>query len=93
MLETVGVRELRQNLSKYLDRVKTGESLVVTEHGREGARLVPAGARPPALDRLLARGASMPQPGGLADVVPDQPLVPGDMSIDEILEGLRADRL
>jgi len=37
----VGVRELRQNLSRYLDRVKTGEALVVTEHGREIARLVP----------------------------------------------------
>jgi hypothetical protein len=30
----VGVRELRQNLSKYLDRIKRGERLEVTEHGR-----------------------------------------------------------
>jgi len=37
----VGIRELRQNLSRYLDRVKAGETLVVTEHGREVARLVP----------------------------------------------------
>lgn len=44
MSETVGVRELRQNLSKYLDRVKEGEALVVTERGREVARLIPAGA-------------------------------------------------
>ena len=42
MAETVGVRELRQNLSKYLDRVKKGEGLTVTEHGRVVARLVPA---------------------------------------------------
>lgn len=41
---TVGVRELRQNLSKYLTRVKAGESLVVTERGEEVARLVPSGA-------------------------------------------------
>lgn len=40
-MATVGVRELRQNLSRYLDRVKDGESLIVTEHGREVARLVP----------------------------------------------------
>lgn len=40
-MATVGVRELRQYLSRYLDRVKAGESLVVTEHGREVARLVP----------------------------------------------------
>jgi prevent-host-death family protein len=37
----VGVRELRQNLSRYLDRIKSGETLLVTEHGREVARLVP----------------------------------------------------
>jgi prevent-host-death family protein len=42
MTEKVGVRELRQNLSKYLDRVKDGESLAVTERGREVARLVPS---------------------------------------------------
>ena len=35
MSETVGVRELRQNLSKYLQRVKAGEGV---------ARLVPAGS-------------------------------------------------
>jgi prevent-host-death family protein len=44
MSESVGVRELRQNLSKYLDRVKEGEALVVTERGRQVARLIPAGA-------------------------------------------------
>ena len=37
----VGVRELRQNLSVYLDRVKEGERLEVTEHGRPVALLVP----------------------------------------------------
>ena len=44
MSDRVGVRELRQNLSKYLDRVKEGEVLVVTERGRQVARLIPAGA-------------------------------------------------
>ena len=59
MAARVGVRELRQNLSKYLDRVKGGEDLVVTEHGREVARLVPAGAD--AYADLAARfGASVP---------------------------------
>lgn len=59
MSESVGVRELRQNLSKYLDRVKAGEDLVVTERGREVARLVPAGAD--AYVELAARfGASVP---------------------------------
>jgi prevent-host-death family protein len=39
---TVGVRELRQNLSRYLERVKEGETLTVTERGHEVARLVPS---------------------------------------------------
>lgn len=59
MSEKVGVRELRQNLSKYLDRVKAGEDLVVTEHGRQVARLVPATAD--AYAELAASfGASVP---------------------------------
>ena len=37
----VGVRELRQNLSVYLDRVKKGEALTVTEHGTAVAILRP----------------------------------------------------
>ncbi len=41
---TVGVRELRQNLSRYLERVKDGETLTVTERGHEVARLVPSHA-------------------------------------------------
>jgi prevent-host-death family protein len=59
MAVSVGVRELRQNLSRYLDRVKAGEALVVTEHGREVARLVPSGTD--AYAALAGRfGASVP---------------------------------
>ena len=59
-MASVGVRELRQNLSKYLDRVKAGEQLIVTEHGREVARLIPSSS--PSY-RMLAEsfGASVPQ--------------------------------
>jgi len=57
----VGVRELRQNLSVYLDRVKAGESLEVTEHGHVVARLAP---NPPEhlsiVDRMIADGRITP---------------------------------
>ncbi|MGI9021371.1 MAG: type II toxin-antitoxin system Phd/YefM family antitoxin [Solirubrobacterales bacterium] len=57
----VGVRELRQNLSKYLARVKDGESLRVTERGREVAILVPSGVQvEPYLSLAALRGASVP---------------------------------
>lgn len=56
------MRELRQNLSRYLRRVKEGQPLAVTERGRVVARLVPSG---PGVDRYadLAGefGASVPR--------------------------------
>jgi prevent-host-death family protein len=61
MVDTVGVRELRQNLSRYLDRVKAGENLTVTERGRVIARLVPAGDAADAYASLAADfGATVP---------------------------------
>lgn len=38
---TVGIKELKARLSKYVDEAKNGEEIVVTEHGREVALLVP----------------------------------------------------
>jgi prevent-host-death family protein len=40
-MRTAGVREARQNLSALLDEVKKGREVVITEHGRPVARLVP----------------------------------------------------
>ncbi len=39
-MEHVEVRELRARLSSYLDKVKQGGEIVVTEHGRPIARIV-----------------------------------------------------
>ncbi|MGH8906238.1 MAG: type II toxin-antitoxin system Phd/YefM family antitoxin [Egibacteraceae bacterium] len=51
----VGIRELRDHLSRYLDRVRDGDELVVTDHGRAIARVVPiSGER--TFDRLVAEG-------------------------------------
>ncbi|MBA3421982.1 MAG: type II toxin-antitoxin system prevent-host-death family antitoxin [Thermoleophilaceae bacterium] len=61
MSATVGVRELRQNLSRYIERVKEGEALVVTERGREVARLVPSGPTADRYGELAQRfGATVP---------------------------------
>lgn len=88
MARAVGVRELRQHLSRYLDEVKAGESFVVTERGREVARLTPSGPADSALGRLVAeRGATMPRgdlltldaPGGRAAVGPPSGTVLDDL--------------
>jgi prevent-host-death family protein len=47
----VGVRDLKNRLSAHLDRVKSGEEIVVTEHGRPIATLSPVGAD---VDRMTA---------------------------------------
>jgi prevent-host-death family protein len=62
----VGVRELRQNLSVYLDRVKEGETLEVTEHGHAVALLTPLPrSTMSTLDRLIAEGRVTPGSGDL----------------------------
>jgi antitoxin (DNA-binding transcriptional repressor) of toxin-antitoxin stability system len=53
---TVGVRELRQNLSVHLDRVKRGQTLKVTEHGRAVAELRPIPAETDDVARLVSEG-------------------------------------
>jgi prevent-host-death family protein len=40
-MRTAGIREARQNLSALLDEVKRGREVVITEHGRPVAKLVP----------------------------------------------------
>lgn len=40
-MESIGVRELRQQASRYLVRVRGGETFEVTDRGRPVARLVP----------------------------------------------------
>lgn len=72
--KTVGVRELRQNLSRYLERVKDGETLTVTERGREVARLVPSpeGVDPYYLKLAEEYGATVPT-GNLLDAIRNLP--------------------
>lgn len=58
-LMDVGIRELRAGLSRYVERVKEGEEIVVTEHGKPVARLVPLdGERK--IDRLIREGVVIP---------------------------------
>jgi prevent-host-death family protein len=53
------VRELRNNLSRFLDRVREGEDIVVTDRGRAVARVVPMNGER-TIDRLVARGLVTP---------------------------------
>lgn len=47
-MKTVGIAELKAQLSETLARVKAGEEVTVTEHGRPIARIVPLRVATPA---------------------------------------------
>lgn len=52
----VGIRELRQDLSRYLARVRDGERLVVTDRNRPVALLAPLPEHDDPLERLVSEG-------------------------------------
>ena len=60
-MRTAGVREARQNLSALLDEVKNGREILITEHGRPVAKLVPPDQpRKKGVPNLAAFRRSMP---------------------------------
>lgn len=87
---SVGVRDLRDHLSAYLERVKGGETITVTEHGRPIARLVRDEPLSPHLIRLVAEGkltlATKPFPRW-----EDIPHVPYDGSVQDLIDEVRGD--
>lgn len=90
-MEQVSVRELRQQLSRYLRRVQAGERLVVTERRRPVAVLAPLPEEDDVLDYLIAVGEATRAEGDLLDLPPPAPsAVPGP-PLSEILDEMRAD--
>jgi prevent-host-death family protein len=55
-----GIRELKDNLSRYIRRIEAGERVVITAHGRVVAEMVPPSTGPRGqasrFDRLIASG-------------------------------------
>jgi prevent-host-death family protein len=86
----VGVRELKQNASAVLARVKAGEAVEVTERGRPVALIVPLPEDDP-LERLIAEGKARRGEGSLDDLPP--PLKPrkNQPPLSRVLEEMRDD--
>lgn len=92
-METVGVRELRQNASALLDRVQTsGVSIEITNHGHPVARLVPILPREPlSRSQLIDTGVLRPGRGDILDIVAVH-MPPGAPSSADLLAADRDDR-
>lgn len=87
-MTSIGVRELRQNASVFLARVRNGETIEVTDRGVPVALLTPVPTDP--LARLVAAGELGPaaRAGAWRDLVP-LPLEPGRPTPSEVLAQLR----
>ena len=88
----IGVRELRQNASRYLALVKAGETVEVTERGELVAILAPPSPGMTARERLIAEGRLIPAtaPRFLPEPVAPRPGAP---SVSAALAEQRAERL
>lgn len=51
----VGVRQLKNSLSRYLERVRAGETVLVTSRGTPVARIIPT-SLPEDIATLIAQG-------------------------------------
>jgi prevent-host-death family protein len=87
----VGVRELRQNLSKYLRRVVRGETLEVTDRGRPVAVLAPLPQPSTALEQLVASGRVVRPEEDLMELLPPKGRISTRLS--DALLAERAERL
>jgi len=84
---TMGIRELRQNLSRALQRVRAGETIEVTDRGEPVALLAPL-PRARAIDRLIAEGRATPGKGSLDEFLRTHRPIAGTtgISTDEAIQ-------
>src|ERR1700744_6800556 len=87
----IGVRELRQHASLYVDLAEKGYTVDITNRGRLVARLVPVHEPESPLERLIAAGiiGAAEDPGDLLDIEPGPPVPPGQPPASEILLQMR----
>jgi prevent-host-death family protein len=71
MASSVGIKELKGKLSGYLDRVRHGEEFIVTDRGKEIAKVIPVSRERNAIRKLVDAGRanwSGDKPSGLKGI-------------------------
>jgi prevent-host-death family protein len=87
----IGIRELRQHASVYVDLAEKGYTVDITNRGRLVAQLVPVREPGSPLERLIAAGIIEPaeEGGGAADLDPYPAVPAGQPTASEILGQMR----
>lgn len=90
-IRRIGIRELRQHASVYIDLAEKGYTVDITNRGRLVAQLVPARDAESPLERLIAAGVirEAESPGDLLDIEPAPAVPPGQPTASEILMQMR----
>lgn len=57
-METIGIRELKENLGRYMKKVRTGERIIITDRKKEIAIIIPLErkAKEEKIYQLIQRG-------------------------------------
>jgi prevent-host-death family protein len=85
-MERVGIRELRNNLHRYLERAAHGAAFDVTDRGRPLARLGPLPDGGGRLARLVAEGRVTPARRRTEDLPAGRPTRPGLTATEALLQ-------
>ena len=85
----VGIRDLKQNASAVVARVRAGDSLLVTDRGVPVARIIPIGEL--TLDDRVAMGLATAPTVSLDELLESLPLEPATTRLSDILDELRDD--
>jgi prevent-host-death family protein len=94
-MASTGIRDLKNNLSRYIARAAAGERVVITDRGRPVAELVPPSSAPvyrTRYEELKASGVILPavRPGARFHDWPDIKLPPGTAA--QLIDEDRAER-
>lgn len=81
----VGIRELRNHLSRYVEQVQEGQEIVITDRGKPVARMVPVRGARAKLEQLIADGlATRPKHDKEHRTVPE-PIPGGRGTLSELV--------
>ena len=97
-MERVSISQLKDQLSAYLEKVRAGQTVVVTDRNKPVAQLTPIPEQESGDDhiaRLIARGIVRPPKGpplDIQEILRRRPVVPGAGVLEALLDERREGR-
>ena len=82
---TVGIRELRSRLARYVRRVKAGTTVIITERGKPVGRIVPVGQSVEERTHELARAGLISWSGRKLSTTKPRAKTHGERTVSELL--------